>query len=38
MLGPVNELMLCEDSTAKLERDLIRQRELRADPNLQVYW
>jgi hypothetical protein len=24
--GPVDDLMLCEDCTAKLERDLIRQR------------
>ena len=38
MWGRVDDLMLCEDCTAKLECDLIRQRELRADPNLQVYW
>jgi hypothetical protein len=38
MWGLVNDLMPCEDCTAKLERDLIRQRELRADPNLQVCW
>jgi hypothetical protein len=25
--GPVGDLMLCEDCTAKLERDLIRQRD-----------
>ena len=25
--GPVDDLMLCQDCTAKFERDLIRQRE-----------